>query len=1196
MNINSLFTILSILIFFSSYSQEPQGDHYNQDYLEFINKTINKPTSFDFYNYSTKGEVDKLTGKFGLNVPFHTIKTPYIDIPISLQYSTSGLKLNQMSNEVGMDWNLIAGGQITTVINDFSDVTRADHGDDFLFKSNLLDYSKDFQPTYLHPLLNGGGHYKSRDKPGQSSGVNRFCTWLTKNFPLVPSSSNDGISLDQASYRSEVNALAEIHCSGLARGYDLDTELDYYMVSVGDLKFSFVVKMNDEIPLNSWFSSTNMNNPFINTSKYIQAVPLDDISVKITPKTATILIYDRDKYDNKGREVYDEVITGFEIIDKSGIQYYFNNYEFFDYDFIREVEINFPVAVNGKRTLQYKQYNSQISSYKLTKIILPNKDEIQFNYLNNTYLFQKEIPRQHDGEYKGYEHNLSPKKLSYGLTRLDNRVEGYALSNITYKNQKVNFKYNNYRPDLYQGGLNLEKIELTDQNNSIIKQFDLVKQYEDSDELDNHLDYRIFLKEIIDSQEENSYKFEYYSGGLPARERVIFQDIFGYYMGNIGRVLNPDNPFPSVYINMNDDTGNKISYEDTKTNTDFKISNADRSVKLNYPASGAMYKVIFPTKGSLEIEYENNTYNDDYLTNTSSLGPGARTKKLNYYNSENTIELSKSYEYQLFSENTKSSGKLMYKPSFAYFTDWAFDNNFNKEHYQYISFPDIGNTGIGYYRDLILFANYNTFLQLQGSISNEEIHKKLIRFSTHSLGNTSDIYGREIIYTNVLEKMNSINLGITANGSTKYYYKYSDNRAIVNSVTGPSDRPSELTPGVFYNTVLGDRRLWHYQTGYRVDSGLIERKGKDIFPFPSRNYFSDYDALTFGKLEKTETYDNNDKLVSSSEINYQIIHNPKSQIINNIKTDYLKIHQYKMSDPYKNFYHETGISNYNIFGNWYYSDHSYNGLYTFSLNQLTLNSKAVSKSVTTRKYFDNAKYIEEKNNYSFSDSNGNLITEEKTDSNQNTLLTMYHYPYPTSNPDLDELIGMYNKNIIKEPYLIEKRKNNILVESILKKYKSGSSDTQFNLNKVKYLKGEGNINTNGIDIVEFTKYDEKGNLLEGVKKDGLPFVYIYGYSKTLVIAKIENSNYATISALLAASGLSIETINESHQAQLNELRTSLPNAMITTYTHKPLVGVSTITDPRGITVYYDYDEQNRLKSVKDHNGNLVSEHEYKYKN
>nr|WP_199159147.1 hypothetical protein [Pedobacter sp. ASV2] len=65
---------------------------------------------------------------------------------------------------------------------------------------------------------------------------------------------------------------------------------------------------------------------------------------------------------------------------------------------------------------------------------------------------------------------------------------------------------------------------------------------------------------------------------------------------------------------------------------------------------------------------------------------------------------------------------------------------------------------------------------------------------------------------------------------------------------------------------------------------------------------------------------------------------------------------------------------------------------------------------------------------------------------------------------------------------------------------------------------------------------------------------------------------------------------------LDDIRIFPANAQITTYTYKPLVGMTSSTDTKGQTTYYEYDEFQRLKNVKDQNGNVIKKNAYHYKN
>lgn len=127
-------------------------------------------------------------------------------------------------------------------------------------------------------------------------------------------------------------------------------------------------------------------------------------------------------------------------------------------------------------------------------------------------------------------------------------------------------------------------------------------------------------------------------------------------------------------------------------------------------------------------------------------------------------------------------------------------------------------------------------------------------------------------------------------------------------------------------------------------------------------------------------------------------------------------------------------------------------------------------------------------------------------------------------------------------------------------------------------------------------YDTSGNLTQYTPEGGAPVSIVWGYNKTQPIAKIENATNAQLVSALGVTNFS--AISEAQLSSLNNLRTNatFSQSMITTYTYQPLVGVSSITDPKGDTVYYTYDGLGRLQYVKDAQGKLLTDYQYHYKN
>jgi YD repeat-containing protein len=117
--------------------------------------------------------------------------------------------------------------------------------------------------------------------------------------------------------------------------------------------------------------------------------------------------------------------------------------------------------------------------------------------------------------------------------------------------------------------------------------------------------------------------------------------------------------------------------------------------------------------------------------------------------------------------------------------------------------------------------------------------------------------------------------------------------------------------------------------------------------------------------------------------------------------------------------------------------------------------------------------------------------------------------------------------------------------------------------------------------ITYNNYDTYGNPIF-ITKDSLEnIVYLWGYKGQYPIAEIKNASYSDVTGKIPVATLdAITAKNEpssSDWTTINNLRTNLISAMVTTYTYKPLVGMTSKTDPRGFTIYYDYDAFGRLK-------------------
>jgi YD repeat-containing protein len=290
---------------------------------------------------------------------------------------------------------------------------------------------------------------------------------------------------------------------------------------------------------------------------------------------------------------------------------------------------------------------------------------------------------------------------------------------------------------------------------------------------------------------------------------------------------------------------------------------------------------------------------------------------------------------------------------------------------------------------------------------------------------------------------------------------------------------------------------------------------------------------------------------------------------------------------------------------------------TFKIGSLKHCTKAYRNEYTSVVQKENNGNISTRTNYTYDPQTGYPIEIATSNSEGKTIKNKTYYPKnceQLSGLDQPLIDMMLAQNMLSSPIQTEK-----LVEtggSLLSKTTQRTAfkdwgDNPDNTGRIllpEYIqtsKGTAPLE----DRILFHDYYSNGNVKEVSKTNDLSVYYIWGYQDQYPIAKIENftsSEAGSISDLIntaisASNNDNDRTIGTSGsegalRTALNNIRNNvtLQNALITTYTYDPLIGMTSVTDPNGKTSYYDYDNFGRLKVVKDDEGKLLQTYEYHY--
>lgn len=796
---------------------------------------------------------------------------------------------------------------------------------------------------------------------------------------------------------------------------------------------------------------------------------------------------------------------------------------------------------NSNATIWDKNENSftelpikYVSSWFLTKIITSNGRVIFFDYEKELY---KAPAQESCVKYNYLSHSGNTTECvqasstpHYFTSKAVH--DTYRLRRISWENGYVDFISSN-REDIAQTNYPLKKLEnikVYNKDGMVLKNLNFSYKYMNSTKTGTYtyVFKRLLLDGVTDVIDTNyKYLFEYFDGTLPAKNSKNV-DYWGYYNGQ--------------------DYGNKY-YCSTFFNNKY-YEGANKKSCLNYLKRGMLKSIHYPTGGKETFTYEENAYTG---SNTTSGNATEKNQNVEIYNKK-LID-----EYPSL-PSTESFTFVLTQTTDVYIDGYMEVVGSNKD------------------------ANYN--------YSNDVVRIRVPGSSTPKFSHTSsELYGKDYLTINrkvTLPAGTYLFEALLAAPDTyvKWSIKY-------NTITFPSStvicnggglRIAQIDGG-------GKQRKFTYSPGLILidpvtaylnmincgNSGSISgtflyliQTSESTVPlssFRNENYIG-YDQVkeTVGKATTVYAYYNQQE--------EQIAAHPF--MITDFKfqnglPQYIQYCQGNMvikeeSFVYDTFYSQT-IKAFKFVPS-DYATHSYD----YSIEWYKI------KKINT-KYKDNSRTFTVETNYTYN----NLLFQKSKSFSSDGKVKEEKILYPCDYTD--ELSKkMTADNYISYPL----EKLSLINGKVTAGQKMAYKDTlDMYLPAVEYTLdaktalAETTYSSFYKPRIYYDTYNSRGKLLQK-REDGTPTVYLWSYKGEYPVAVIRNATYTEVATHLHAKGITAEDLcerqlpTENDMMALKALRTAIPKAIVTIYTYKPLIGINSITDARGVTTYYDYDNSGRL--------------------
>ncbi|GAB3909965.1 hypothetical protein [Mucilaginibacter boryungensis] len=825
------------------------------------------------------------------------------------------------------------------------------------------------------------------------------------------------------------------------------------------------------------------------------------------------------------------------------------------------------------------------SAFYLSQIIHPNKDTINLIYIPRAFHYATGITQSiyhidpaHPAEtcgdpasgftYPGFTDNLCANTL---------KTNGWILSEINSRSGgKIKFNYIN-RSD-YDDQL-LSSIVIYQPNQTVpIKKDTLIYQYANN---------RPFLMSITEKDAGNTsnqkHEFNYYNLSQVPAHLSYSQDHWGFFNGKANNTMipRPTDPdlqyyFPQATANRDPDpdfcktgvlssvkypTGGKdsIIYEGNSSYGEFTTYPALFSSNiyvtgngLAWPNSTYSSNAVIATRQrvTLEANCEDNTINPDdpvVYFKLTKVGTGSiYEKQLNYGESVSTTLILEPGTYTL---ETTIYGNATVNGLLYYFEGSPTTQEMNVpvggiRVAKAITYDPVSNTSIVKKYGYTLFDD-NTKVSADVRL-HEQYFESLL---SHALcAEYNSPCGQWLSKGYLCMHSNSI-YNIYSSSSSPVTYKNVTEIFGENAERGVVKHEFTSIPDADANVQNG-----RYVSGTPVTSfNLIN--GKETFTGIFKNTTA---GLT--PVKKIFIHYKDDARKDSTIAGFSAMR----------EYDY-NCSAFMTTSPFAEELAAYDLTTYQIYRKWLYTD--------------TVRTQTFD--VTGTSYAENIETSEYGNAY-----HALLTKNTELDSKGNILISTYTYPTDYSATIYANMAGLHMLSPVVEKSVF---KNTNLEYSTLTNYLNPSGNLYLP-STVQSKFGSGSYDTR----LHYSNYDSFGNATCVSKESGPKVVYLYSYGGQYPIAEIKNADYAAVETALGATNIA----NFSNQfpdksavdSFLSTLVTSIPSAQVSKFVFTPLVGMTSMTDAKGQTMYYEYDSFQRLVNIKDQYGNIVKHNDYHYYN